>query len=81
MHAKVFSIQIFQYFRQILPRVCTLVFFIFLMYSVILTSVVYTAYMEISAVKKFGDFIPNWAFKNIGRFLFLAANPRIHYFV
>ena len=28
MHAKVFSIQIFQYFRQILPRVCTLVLFI-----------------------------------------------------
>ena len=28
MHAKVFSIQIFQYFRQISPRVCTLVLFI-----------------------------------------------------
>ena len=30
IHAKVFSIQIFQYLRQILPRVCTLVLFIFL---------------------------------------------------
>ena len=28
MHEKVFSIQIFQYFRQIPPRVCTLVLFI-----------------------------------------------------
>ena len=28
MHAKVFSIQIFQYFHQIPPRVCTLVLFI-----------------------------------------------------
>ena len=28
MHAKVFSIQIFQYLRQIPPRVCTLVLFI-----------------------------------------------------
>ena len=28
MHAKVFSIQIFQYFQQIPPRVCTLVLFI-----------------------------------------------------
>ena len=28
MHEKLFSIQIFQYFRQILPRVCTLVLFI-----------------------------------------------------
>ena len=28
MHAKVFSIQIVQYFHQILPRVCTLVLFI-----------------------------------------------------
>ena len=28
MHAKVFSIQILQYFRQISPRVCTLVLFI-----------------------------------------------------
>ena len=28
MHAKVFSIQIFQYFCQIPPRVCTLVLFI-----------------------------------------------------
>ena len=28
MHAKVFSIQIFQYLRQILPRFCTLVLFI-----------------------------------------------------
>ena len=29
MHEKLFSIQIFQYFRQIPPRVCTLVLFIF----------------------------------------------------
>ena len=29
MHAKVISIQIFQYFRQIPPRVCTLVLFIY----------------------------------------------------
>ena len=28
MHAKLFSIQIFQYFRHIPPRVCTLVLFI-----------------------------------------------------
>ena len=28
MHAKVFSIQIFQHFHQIPPRVCTLVLFI-----------------------------------------------------
>ena len=28
MHEKLFSIQIFQYFRQIPPRVCTLVLFI-----------------------------------------------------
>ena len=28
MHAKVFSIQIFKYLRQIPPRVCTLVLFI-----------------------------------------------------
>ena len=28
MHDKLFSIQIFQYFRQIPPRVCTLVLFI-----------------------------------------------------
>ena len=28
MHEKMFSIQIFQYFRQIPPRVCTLVLFI-----------------------------------------------------
>ena len=28
MHAKVFSIQIFQYLGQITPRVCTLVLFI-----------------------------------------------------
>ena len=27
-HVKVFSIQIFQYFRQILPAICTLVLFI-----------------------------------------------------
>ena len=31
MHAKVFSIQIFQYFCQIPPRVCTLVLFIYLL--------------------------------------------------
>ena len=30
MHAKVFSIQIFQYFHQIPPRVCTLVLFIYI---------------------------------------------------
>ena len=30
MHAKVFSIQIYQYIRQIPPRVCTLVLFIFI---------------------------------------------------
>ena len=28
MYAKVFSIQMLQYFSQIVPRVCTLVFFI-----------------------------------------------------
>ena len=33
MHAKVFSIQIFQYFHQILPRVCTLVLFVLITYS------------------------------------------------
>ena len=31
MHAKVISIQIFQYFHQIPPRVCTLVLFIIYM--------------------------------------------------
>ena len=32
MHAKVISIQIFQYFRQIPPWVCTLVLFIYIMW-------------------------------------------------
>ena len=32
MHEKVFSIQIFQYFRQIPPRFCTLVLFITLVF-------------------------------------------------
>ena len=35
MHAKVFSIQIFQYFSQIVPRVCTLVLFILCIISVL----------------------------------------------
>ena len=34
MHAKVFSIQIFQYFCQIPLRVCTLVLFIFLVLNI-----------------------------------------------
>ena len=33
MHAKVFSIQIFQYFRQIPSSVCTLVLFIIIIVS------------------------------------------------
>ena len=33
MHANVFSIQIFQYFRQIPPRCCTLVLFIAIIYK------------------------------------------------
>ena len=36
MHAKVFSIQIFQYLRQIPPRVCTLVLFIIIIITIII---------------------------------------------
>ena len=34
LHEKLFSIQIFQYLRQIPPRVCTLVLFIFIVFIV-----------------------------------------------
>ena len=52
MHEKVFSIQIFQYFRQIVRRVCTLVLFInqwFLKWPVVHA---YTDYLLIAQFHK-----------------------------
>ena len=58
MHEKLFSIQIFQYFCQIPPRVCTLVFFIFSVFiNDLLKKVEQTGLgIQLSSGKKCGTF-------------------------
>ena len=55
LHAKVFSTQIFQYLRQILPRVCTLVLFIIIItcpYSTCISSFLAAASLLLCTFKK-----------------------------
>ena len=52
MHAKVFSIQIFQYFRQIPPRVYTLVLFIIIVLLNELHCIIYAVDILKAAVEK-----------------------------
>ena len=51
MHAKVFSIQIFQHFHQIPPRVCTLVLFIIIIITIIIIIVAVVVIIVIIILK------------------------------
>ena len=56
MHAKVFSIQIFQYFSQIVPRVCTLVLFIIIIIIIIIIITIITIIIVIIVIIVINEF-------------------------